>query len=116
MATWEREAVHADGDHRPVRVDLLERERLVVAVSGLDVQPGGLGACPDEVEELLQRDAGPAGVADQRAADGVGDAGERDDPLAGGQRTEVVEPERAGPIDEPVDPQPPALRVERGVL
>ena len=64
------------------------------------------------VEQVLQRYAEPARVADQVAADLVGDAGQRDVPLDHRPGEQFVERQRDRLVDQAVDPQRPGGRVD----
>ncbi len=107
VAAGQREAVHAERDHRPVGAQHVDRERLVIAVGRLDKDPGGPWLRAGELEERGRGDTGPAGVADEWPAHRVGDAAECDDTFDGRHGAQVVEAERQRPVDEPVHDMAP---------
>ena len=112
----QRLAVHRDRQHRvgPGVGELLQRGAAGPAVPrGLQHRVGaaldaGLG------EQRVDPDAAPPGVADQRAADGVGHAVERQPVLGDLPVDELLVGQRDLAVDHAVDAQAPLVGLDRG--
>ena len=97
----ERDAVPGVGEHDAlVGVDRLDRDDLEEVIGGADLEVRGVGLEMQLGEQAAEGDAGPAGRADQIAADGVGDAREGDELVQRFIAAKVVEGQRDGLIEQ----------------
>jgi hypothetical protein len=103
-------AVHAERHQHVLAGQGRQRVALAVAVGGHRLDRGCGGGWPGLAQQVGQGHAGPAGVADQRPADRVGDAAHGHQPFDRGHGAQVGEGQAQRPGDRAVHPQRPAAR------
>ena len=113
----ERHAIPGVREHDAlVGVDGLQRHDLEEAIGGADFEVRGAGFEVQVGQQTMEGDAGPAGGADEVAADGVGDAGEGDELVQGLVAAQVVEGEGEGLVQEAGELQRPLFSLITGGL
>ena len=116
VAVGEGEAVHGVDEHDLFLAGEVEGEAFGVVVGAAEADELGGGPDAGAVEEVAEREAGPAGVGDEVAADLVADALERDRDFAGGHGADFVEGRGLKRVvDGAVDGEAPAVAVDAGV-
>ena len=91
---------------------ILQRDDLVEPVRRADLQVRGVGLESQVRQQPLEAHARPANCADQIAADGVGDARERDELVQRLVPLQIVQRQTQGLLNKSADLQAPLARVD----